>query len=160
MKPVIGFEESCAMSQFTAISTALSLVLLAASLSSSLAGAADVAATDETARVIGANDIYRVKIESVPTIEDGLSVRLPIQVYGSAGYYLYDHDAWAMTPDGPMTGALRVHPYSLFGTTLDASALNGWTMRSEYLRGDDVGRNDAGTHLDPISSWSYPGWRF
>jgi hypothetical protein len=85
-----------------------------------------------------------------------LRFRLPIEVYGKAGYYLYDNDAWAMVSSRPFIDSLRGRPYSLYGSELDAAALNRWTMRSEHLRHDDFGGNDT----DPRPSWSYPGWRF
>ena len=77
-------------------------------------------------------------------------------MYGKAGYYLYDNDAWAMVSSDPFIDSLRGRPYSLFGSEIDAGTLNGWTMRSEHLRHDDF----SGSDTDPRPSWSYPGWRF
>jgi hypothetical protein len=138
------------MSQSTVTAAVLSLLLAAA------LAPADARADDETARVTGANDIYRVKIDQVPTVADGFRDRIPIEVYGKAGYYLYDNEAWAMASSGPFIDSLRGRPYSLYGSELDAAALNRWTMRSEHLRHDDFSGSDA----DPRPSWSYPGWRF
>jgi hypothetical protein len=131
-------------------------MLLAAVLAPTDIRAADASAAEETARVSGTNDIYRVKTNPGPTVIDGLRFRLPIEVYGKAGYYLYDNDAWAMVSSGPFIDSLRGRPYSLYGSELDAAALNRWTMRSEQLRHDDFSGSDA----DPRPSWSYPGWRF
>jgi hypothetical protein len=151
------------MSKSTITAAVLSL-LLAAALAPSAAGAAepgdaalpDARAADDTARVTGANDIYRGKIQSVPTVADGFRFRVPIEVYGKTGYYLYDNDAWAMASSDPFIDSLRGRPYSLYGTEIDAGALNRWTMRSEHLRHDDI----SGSDTDPRPSWSYPGWRF
>jgi hypothetical protein len=121
--------------------------------------APDSTASDDTSRVTGANDIYRVKIvsiPSVPSIADSSRFRIPIEVYGKAGYYLYDNDAWDMVSSDPFIDALRGRPYSLYGSDLDAGALNRWTMRSEHIRHDDF----AGSDANPRPSWSYPGWRF
>jgi hypothetical protein len=92
----------------------------------------------------------------MPTVTDGLQFRTPIEVYGKAGYYLYDTDAWAMESSDPFIDALRGRPYSLYGSDLDTGTLNRWTMRSEHLRHDDF----SGSDTDPRPSWSYPGWRF
>jgi len=143
------------MSQSTMTAAVLSM-LLAAVLAPTDIRAADASAAEETARVSGTNDIYRVKTNPGPTVIDGLRFRLPIEVYGKAGYYLYDNDAWAMVSSGPFIDSLRGRPYSLYGSELDAAALNRWTMRSEQLRHDDFSGSDA----DPRPSWSYPGWRF
>ena len=143
------------MSQSTMTAAVLSM-LLAAVLAPTDIRAADASAAEETAPVSGTNDIYRVKTNPGPTVIDGLRFRLPIEVYGKAGYYLYDNDAWAMVSSGPFIDSLRGRPYSLYGSELDAAALNRWTMRSEQLRHDDFSGSDA----DPRPSWSYPGWRF
>jgi len=143
------------MSQSTMTAAVLSM-LLAAVLAPTDIRAADPSAANETARVSGANDIYRVKTNPGPTVIDGLRFRLPIEVYGKAGYYLYDNDAWDMVSSGPFIDSLSGRPYSLYGSELDAAALNRWTMRSEHLRRDDFSGSDA----DPRPSWSYPGWRF
>ncbi len=143
---------------------ALLSLLLAAALAgtdvraadASRADAVDNSAPDETSRVTGANDIYRVKIEPVPTVADDFRVRIPIEVYGKAGFYLYDNDAWAMESSDLFIDSLRGRPYSLYGSDLDAGTLNRWTMRSEHIRHDDFDDSDA----DPRPSWSYPGWRF
>jgi hypothetical protein len=163
------------MTQSTVAAMVLSS-LLAAALGSAAATAADAtaaddtaadatapdsiapaaSASDESARVTGANDIYRAKIGSVPVVPDGFRLRVPIEVYGKAGYYLYDNDAWDMLSSDPFIDALRGRPYSLYGSALDSGALNSWTMRSEHLRQDDF----SGSDVDPRPSWSYPGWRF
>jgi hypothetical protein len=144
------------MSQSTVSAAMLSLLLAAALTPADARGADAGAATDDSARVIGANDIYRVKIESLPTTPDSDRVRTPIEVFGKAGYYLYDTDAWDMVSSDPFIAALRGRPYSLYGSELDAGTLNRWTMRSEHIRHDDFDGSDA----DPRPSWSYPGWRF
>jgi len=146
------------MSQSTVSAAVLSL-LLAAALVPGEVRAADASGgdgSDDTSRVIGANDIYRAKIASVPSVADGIRFRAPMEVYGKAGYFLYDNDAWAMASSDPFIESLRGRPYSLYGSVLDAATLNRWTMRSELLRHDDL----SGSNTDPRPSWSYPGWRF
>ena len=78
----------------------------------------------------------------------------PIEVFGRAGYYLYDLDAWAMVSSGPIIGPYRGRPFSLFGSGFDATALNRWTMRSESLRA--VASSDTGS----LAAWLHPAWRF
>lgn len=149
------------MSQSTVTAAALSLLLSGVLLPGEVRAADGSGrdASDDTSRVIGANDIYRAKIESLPSlasVADGIRFRAPMEVYGKAGYYLYDNDAWVMASSDPFIESLRGRPYSLYGSVLDAATLNRWTMGSEHLRHDDFSGSDA----DPRPSWSYPGWRF
>jgi hypothetical protein len=108
----------------------------------------------DTLRVAGFNDIYRAKIRSPAAATSGSRARDPIDVFGKAGYYLYDLDAWAMVSSGPIIGPLRSRSYSLFGSSFDHAALNSLTMRSEYLRGYASSKSGS-----PASS-SYVGWPF
>ena len=114
---------------------------------------ADFGRQGDTLRVSGYNDIYLAKIRSITAATSDSRARDPIKVFGKAGYYLYDLDAWAMVSSGPIIGPLRSRSYSLFGSGFDHAALNPLTMRSEYLRGN--ASSDSGT---PASS-SYLGWR-
>ena len=114
---------------------------------------ADFGRQGDTLRVSGYNDIYLAKIRSITAATSDSKARDPIKVFGKAGYYLYDLDAWAMVSSGPIIGPLRSRSYSLFGSGFDHAALNPLTMRSEYLRGN--ASSDSGT---PASS-SYLGWR-
>ncbi len=115
---------------------------------------ADFDAPGDTSRVSGANDIYRVKIRSLTAAASGSRARDPIEVFGKAGYYLYDLDAWAMVSSGPVIGPFRARSYSLFGPGFDHAALNRLTMRSEYLRGD------ASSNSGSLAPSSYMEWRF
>jgi hypothetical protein len=115
---------------------------------------ADFGRPDDSLRVSGANDIYRAKIRDMADAASGADARNPIRVFGPAGYYLYDLDAWAMVASGPVIGPYRNRAYSLFGSGVDAAALNRWTMRSELLRAN------ASSITDSLGSWFHPAWRF
>jgi hypothetical protein len=115
---------------------------------------ADFGRPADTVRVSGSNDIYRAKIGAMADVASGASARDPSRVFGPAGYYLYDLDAWAMVSSSPSIGPYRGRPYSLFGPGFDAGALNRWTMRSESLRAD--ASSDSGS----LASWLHPAWRF
>jgi hypothetical protein len=114
----------------------------------------DFGRPDDTLRVSGSNDIYRAKISDMADAASAVSARDPIRVFGPAGYYLYDIDAWAMVASGPVIGPNRSRAYSLFGSGVDATALNRWTMRSEMLRAN------ASSDTDSLASWLHPAWRF
>jgi hypothetical protein len=114
----------------------------------------DFGRPDGSARVTGANDIYRAKIHDSDLAAGGDRPRDPIEVFGQSGYYLYDLDAWAMVSSGPIIGPYRSRSYSLFGGGLDDPALNALTMGSEYLR------SNPGIDTVSRTSWSYTGWRF
>jgi hypothetical protein len=171
-KPVAAFARACAMKQLTG-PAALLWMLVASTLAHSddVTGRpngpldfdpaskpdstyADFGRPDETARVTGANDIYRTKIHDPDAAASGDRPRDPIEVFGQSGYYLYDLDAWAMVSSGPIIGPYRSRSYSLFGAGLDDPALNALTMRSEYLR------SNAGIDTGSRASWSYTGWHF
>jgi hypothetical protein len=115
---------------------------------------ADFGRPDDTLRVSGANDIYRAKIRAMADAVGGADARDPIRVFGPAGDYLYDVDAWAMVASGPVIGPYRSRAYSLFGSGIDAAALNRWTMRSELLRAN------ASSATDSLAAWLHPAWRF
>jgi len=115
---------------------------------------ADFGRPDDTLRVSGSNDIYRAKIRTMTDAAGGADARDPIRVFGPAGYYLYDLDAWAMVASGPVIGPYRSKPYSLFGSGSAAAALNRLTMRSESLRAN------ASSDTDSLASWLHPAWRF
>jgi hypothetical protein len=109
---------------------------------------------NESARVSGSNDIYRAKIRDRPVAATRQRLAEPVEVFGRAGYYLYDLDAWAMVSSGPIIGPYRSRTYSLFGSDLNGAALNPLTMRSEGQR------RSASPASGSRPSWSYPGWRF
>jgi hypothetical protein len=115
---------------------------------------ADFGRPDDTLRVSGSNDIYRAKIRDMADAASGADARDPIRVFGPAGYYLYDLDAWAMVAPGPVIGPYRSRAYSLFGSGFDAAPLNRWIMRSELLRAN------ASSDTDSLASWLHPAWRF
>jgi hypothetical protein len=73
---------------------------------------ADFGRPGDTLRVSGSNDIYRAKIRPPTTATSGSRARDPIEVFGNAGYYLYDLDARAMVPSGRIIGPLRNRSYS------------------------------------------------
>jgi hypothetical protein len=114
----------------------------------------DFGRPDGSARVTGANDIYRVKIHDPDAAASGVRLRDPIEVFGQSGYYLYDLDSWATVSSGPIIGPYRSRSYSLFGAGLNDPALNALTMRSESLR------SNSGFDTGSPTSWSYTGWRF
>ena len=114
---------------------------------------ADFGRPSGTLRVSGLNDIYRAKIRSIAVATNGARARDPIEVFGKAGYYLYDLDAWAVVSSGPIIGPYRVRPYSLFGSGVDNEVLNPLTMRSEYQR-------SASSAPGPGASWSSTEWRW
>jgi hypothetical protein len=109
---------------------------------------------DDTARISAANDIYRTKIHDIHGAASDALGRDPGALFGPSDFYLFDLDPWAMVSSGPVIGAYRGRPYSLFGSGLDNPALNALTMRSEYLR------SNMSIASDPRASWSYAGWRF
>jgi hypothetical protein len=84
---------------------------------------------------------------------DEARVRDPIQVFGTAGYYLYDMDAWQAVASGPTVAPLRQRSYSLFGADANSTSLNRLTMGSEAVR-----RNASGSRWS--GSWANPGWSF
>jgi hypothetical protein len=114
----------------------------------------DFGRPDATLRVSGSNDIYRAKISELADAASAVSARDPIRVFGPAGYYLYDLDAWAMVVTGRVIGPYRSRAYSLFGAGFDAAPLNRWIMRSELLRAN------ANSGTDLLASWLHPAWRF
>ena len=114
----------------------------------------DFGRPDDTLRVSGSNDIYRAKISDMADAASAVSARDPIRVFGPAGYYLYDLDAWAMVVSGPVIGAYRSRAYSLFGSGFDAAPLNRWIMRSQLLRAN------ASSATESLASWLHPAWRF
>jgi hypothetical protein len=140
--------QACAMEPLTA-----PVLLLSMLLASALAYAdeqdqayADFGRPDDSARVTGANDIYRAKIHDVSVVTSDDSPRDP--------FYIYDMDAWTMVSSGPIIGPYRNRAYSLFGSGLEDPPLNALTMRSEYLR------SNVGMAMGSPASWSYAGWRF
>jgi hypothetical protein len=141
----------CAMKRLAAPAVILSL-LMAAVLAH--ADDADFDRPTDTARVSASNDIYRAKIGDMVDAASGAKARDPILVFGKAGYYLYDLDAWAMVSSGPIIGPYRSRSYSLFGSGFDDTSLNRLTMGSEYLRAN------ASSDADSPVSRSYLGWRF
>src|SRR5476649_384775 len=66
------------------------------------AATADSARPVDTSRVSGSNDIYRVKIRNMTDGTSDAAARDPSEVFGHAGYYLYDLNAWAMVSSGPI----------------------------------------------------------
>jgi hypothetical protein len=93
------------------------------------------------------------KIDLDSVTDDGVRVPDPAQVFGAAGYYLYDLDAWQAVATGPIIGPLRQRTYSLFGADANGASLNRLTMGSEFER-----RNAGANHWR--GSWSNPGWSF
>ncbi len=94
-----------------------------------------------------------LKIDPGTSFNDAVRVRDPIQLFGPAGHYLYDMDAWQAVSRGPIIGPLRQRTYSLFGADTNGSSLNRLTMGSE------AARRDAGAS-QWRGSWSNPGWSF
>jgi hypothetical protein len=109
------------------------------------------AAYGDFGRPVG--DSPAVKIDPGSAGNDGVRVRDPMQVFGQAGYYLYDMDAWQALAAGPIIGPLRQRTYSLFGADSNSAALNRLTMGSETVRRDTGGSRWRG-------SWSNPAWSF
>jgi hypothetical protein len=99
------------------------------------------------------DDIYLRKLDPGAPASDAMTVRDPIEVFGQAGYYLYDMDAWQALASGPIIGPLRQRTYSLFGADTNSTSLNRWTMGSELERRSAVASHWRG-------SWSNPGWSF
>jgi hypothetical protein len=93
------------------------------------------------------------KIDPGTPANDGVKERDPLQVFGQAGYYLYDIDAWQAAAAGPIIGPLRQRTYSLFGADSNSASLNRLTMGSELVRRDAGASRWRG-------SWSNPGWSF
>ena len=114
---------------------------------------ADSGRPDDTSRVTAANDIYRAKIHDIDGAASDAPARVPSELFGPSGSYLYDLDAWAMVSSGPVIGTYRARPYSLFGSGLDNPPLNALTMRSEDLGNVSIANGSR-------ASWSYAGWRF
>jgi hypothetical protein len=156
-----------AMKPSTALTALFSLTALSMLMGSTLARSDDSAAPltreplytvyahpDESLRVSGSNDIYRSKISDDPLAPLGPRPLDPIDLFGDAGYYLYDLDSWAMVASGPSIRPYRFRTYSLFGSGFNEASLNPLTMRSESER----------RYVSPASgtrpSWSYSGWRF
>jgi hypothetical protein len=116
-------------------------------------GYADFGLPAGSLRVPGSDDIYRPQLDPGTVVNDGITVRDPIQEFGKAGDYLYDLDAWQAVASGPIIGPLRQRSYSLFGADANSTSLNRLTMGSEYMR-----RSAGGSHWR--ASWSNPGWSF
>jgi hypothetical protein len=133
----------------TMIAAAALWLLTAATLAS-----AENRRAPDTPRVMGANDIYRLKIHDMSDADSAAAVREQSWDFGESGYYLYDLDAWAMVSSGPIIGPLRGRPYSLFGAGFDDPTLNRWTIRSESLRRNAIDDTDSS------ASWAHPEWRF
>lgn len=122
--------------------------------SSRQAAYADFGRPGESLRVSGSNDIYRAKISDMAVAATAARPRDPIEVFGKAGYYLYDLDAWAMVSSGPIIGPYRNRSYSLFGSGFNDATLNSLTMRSEYER------RNVSDASGSLLSWLHPAWRF
>lgn len=100
-----------------------------------------------------AADSPAVQIDLDAVTDDGVRVSDPAQLFGPAGYYLYDLDAWQAVAAGPIIGPLRQRIYSLFGADANGASLNRLTMGSESER-----RGAGASHWR--GSWSNPGWSF
>ena len=142
------------MRQLTAPAAALSLLM-----ASALASGADEAWQPGMAFDADAQSSWQAayggltNISASPPAADEERVRDPIQVFGTAGYYLYDMDAWQAVASGPILAPLRQRAYSLFGAAANSTSLNRLTMGSEALR-----RNAGGSRWS--GSWANPGWSF
>jgi hypothetical protein len=107
----------------------------------------------DSSQAADSDDVYKLKAEPGTVPSDGVTLRDPIRVFGQAGYYLYDVDAWQAVTSGPIIGPLRQRTYSLFGADANSTSLNRLTMGSELERRDAGGSHWRG-------SWSNPGWSF
>jgi hypothetical protein len=107
----------------------------------------------DSSKAADSYDLYKLQADPGDGASDGVTVRDPIQVFGQAGYYLYDVDAWQAVTSGPIIGPLRQRTYSLFGADANSTSLNRLTMGSELERRDAGGSHWRG-------SWANPGWSF